>query len=451
MKTEIDITKSCEWLGEFWCIENEKLKYPGILSYAPKGEIKLTLLWDFEKTQDFFNNSKKYFNFIGNVSELGKVSLMGCIRRGSYCDFGKYNKVEFLIQYFVNGAHLDNSKQQINGFHFSFPGFNKFCSPVEGMQLHNKDKIIEHKWNGLTFTIKNLHNVAYELKNLLLPYKNKKLVDKILKDIDDSSLMISEYTPFLIINFDKSKNFTETIRFKYLVEKLFSIFLVQPIEADKHYMTVQIASQSETVQIMHTLPDNVNKEKVSDYFFLPVNLSMVKDIFPAIWKFWEEMLQDEFNIINIVLTDKIFNRVMTGYQSLVAYEAYIQEWQVRYGTDKSLNDRHEHFFAENLSWTNDDLCEKLKQLLPNAKSVSDIAKSIADMRDCITHTDNKRRNDKKYKQHKNILEDEVSISNICEILFVIFIRAIYNKMGIAESEYQKHNLVNQLRRWEKIE
>lgn len=52
---------------------------------------------------------------------------------------------------------------------------------------------------------------------------------------------------------------------------------------------------------------------------------------------------------------------------------------------------------------------------------------------------------------KNILEDEVSISNICEILFVIFIRAIYNKMGIAESEHQKHNLVNQLRRWEKIE
>ena len=39
MKKEIDITKSCEWLGEFWCIENEKSKYHGILSYAPKGEI----------------------------------------------------------------------------------------------------------------------------------------------------------------------------------------------------------------------------------------------------------------------------------------------------------------------------------------------------------------------------------------------------------------------------
>lgn len=39
MKKEIDITKSCEWLGEFWYIENEKSKYHGILSYAPKGEI----------------------------------------------------------------------------------------------------------------------------------------------------------------------------------------------------------------------------------------------------------------------------------------------------------------------------------------------------------------------------------------------------------------------------
>lgn len=451
MSAEINPLEEYEWIGEFYQAEKKDIKYSGILSYSPSLGIKLTLMWDFNKSQEFFHSEKDYFNFLGDTHQLNGVSLIGCRKTNSYCNFGKQNKADFIVPYAILNAHITSTEEKVLGIYFSFNNFENFCSHFTEKQIFYKAPLMHHKIDGNVYEIKNTLKNGFSLSEVLFPNnRNKTLINSIKKMVEKKDLYISEFNPYFFIKLAKKQTFWHTMKLKFLIEKLFSIFFLSQINSNNVFLKIKNGRNIKSCRVLFDVSKYKDKPRTQNYHFLPINLNNVKERFPDILTLWQKLTKDEFNIINLVLTDKLYERTEVGYQSYVLYMAFIEEWQVKYGIDKSENGRFKRFFQENISNEDDFIYEKLFFYFPKAKNIADIAKNIADIRDCIVHTDNKRKNDKRYKLHKHILEDEISIRNLCEILFLLFIRCIYNRMGINLTEHQKDNFKRQLISWNTV-
>ena len=85
------------------------------------------------------------------------------------------------------------------------------------------------------------------------------------------------------------------------------------------------------------------------------------------------------------------------------------------------------------------------------KTWGDIACDLDNIRDCILHLDMKINNKKStnniFDKYKNIIEKETSISNLCEILFIVLVKAIYSKLGIKLTDDEKNNLLRYVVSW----
>lgn len=133
---------------------------------------------------------------------------------------------------------------------------------------------------------------------------------------------------------------------------------------------------------------------------------------------------------------------ITGKQ---LYVAYAEEWQKRYNKKMGLR----AYFEENVQM-DDFIYNSFKTYFPDINNVQDISTHLGAIRNCIAHTRNKFDNDKQYKRHKDILEQEVAIQNLCEILFLLFVRTIYKKFGIEQTLFQQGNFEGQLCLWNTI-
>lgn len=150
------------------------------------------------------------------------------------------------------------------------------------------------------------------------------------------------------------------------------------------------------------------------------------------------------------MVDKLYNKAHAGYQQYCIVIAIIGSWQVIHGIDKDCGKRYSNFLRENLhsgDTLNDGIIKKLNNFLGDSKNLDDLSIDIGEIRNCILHADQIPKSGKKYKKYKNILEEEITISNLCETLFIVLIKVVYEKLGIILNEDQKSNLLNCLRLW----
>lgn len=447
MVKQIDYKEGFETIGEFFLQENPDMKYSGILTYSPENGIKLVLMYNFSKSSKFWNHTRnEYYSFCGNVAEYGEITLIGGMQQGGYCDFGTTNKVEFYISYLILGAHLNRTDECIYGANFSFPGFESFCSHITGKQLYYKTPLMEHNIAGINYKIKNIPNNIESIESLLFPVKdNEQLIKEISNKLSSAQLQVADFQPKFFISQTQGITFWEMIRRVFSIEKLISVLLLTPVESDKLSISVKQGDKKKNCQVLHKLSDKANTVKIGHHAHLPVNLDNIRDKFATILPIWQEMTRDEFNITNIVLTDKLFGRSQTGYQSFLLYVAYAEEWQKRYNKKMGLR----AYFEENVQM-DDFIYNSFKTYFPDINNVQDISTHLGAIRNCIAHTRNKFDNDKQYKRHKDILEQEVAIQNLCEILFLLFVRTIYKKFGIEQTLFQQGNFEGQLCLWNTI-
>lgn len=447
MVKQIDYKEDFETIGEFYLQENIDIKYPGILTYSPENGIKLVLMYNFSKSSKFWNHTRnEYYSFCGNVAEYGEITLIGGMHQDGYCNFGTTNKVELYISYLILGVHLNRTDKCVYGANFSFPGFENFCSHITGKQLYYKTPLMEHNIEGTNYIIKNAPDKYVSIKDLLFPIKdNEQLIKEISDKLSSTSLQVGDFKPKFFISQTEGITFWEMIRRVFSIEKLISVLLLTPVESGTLFVKVNQDGKEKYCQVLHKLSDKANKVKIGHHAYLPVNLDNIKDKFPTILPIWQEMTRDEFNIKNIVLTDKLFGRSQTGYQSFLLYIAYAEEWQKGYNQEMGLK----AYFEENVQ-VDDFIYNSFKAYFPDVSSVQDISKHLGAIRDCIAHTQIKFVNSDKYKQHKDILEQEVAIQNLCEILFLLFVRTIYKKFGIKQTRFQQGNFERQLCLWSAI-
>lgn len=447
MVKQVDYKEGFETIGEFFLQEKPDMKYSGILTYSPENGIKLVLMYNFSKSSKFWNHTRnEYYSFCGNVAEYGEITLIGGMQQGGYCDFGTTNKVEFYISYLILGAHLNRTDKCVYGADFSFPGFENFCSHITGKQLYYKTPLMEHNIAGVNYKIRNVPDNVESIESLLFPVKNNEQLIKELSDkLSSTPLQIGDFKPKLFISQTEGITFWEMIREVFSIEKLISVLLLTPVESDNLFVNVKQGDKEKNCQVLHKLSDKTNKIKIGHHAHLPVNLDNIKDKFPTILPIWQEMTRDTFSIINVVLTNKLYGRSQISYQSFLLYVAYAEEWQKGYNQKTGLK----AYFEENVQ-KDDFIYNSFKAYFSDVNSVQDIPKHLGEIRDCIAHTQIKLNNSKKYKRHKDILEREVDIQNLCEILFLLFVRTIYKKFGIEQTQFQQGNFERRLCLWNTI-
>ena len=431
------------WIGEFYQPSSPDKKYIGYLEYSPNKYIKLTITIDrniktFNRDMDVFGNNLNNYNFFGDIVGIGKVSLIGGVRNEEhYSHF--YQKISILFQYLIKNIHLNTSENQISSFRFTFDGFCNFCSDFTKLQLYYSKPLMSCEVDDKNFQIINKPREECSIANLLQPYhRNKDTISKIKKMLEEQPLYLANFEPYFCIKSKTKNSFLDVIKLKASVEKLIAVFIVQSVESDKFFISVKEKRKTSEYEVLG-IPIIKAKYAVQEYNSLPVTLHSIKDNFSTIWKLWKEMTVDDFNIINIVLHNRLLHGVMSeGYQSLIMYKSFIGDWQIKYGNDKNENGRYEHFFQENLSTTDDVLYKKLKEILPTVETIKDISSIIGDMRNCISHTDNKSKNKDSYKNNKQILEDEIKVKNLCNVLFLVLLRAIHKKMNIQKTPLQEN-------------
>lgn len=447
MEKQIDYKESFEIIGEFFTQENSDIKYPGILTYSPEKGIKLVLMYDFRKSPKFMNYTRnEYYSFYGNVAEYGEITLIGGMKQGGYCDFGATNKVEFYISYLILGTHLNRKDKCVYGVDFSFPGFENFCSHITRRQLYYKTPLMEHNIAGVNYKIRNIPDKIEPIETLLFPIKdNEQLIKEISDKLSSTPLQVGDFKPKFFISQTEGITFWGMIRQVFSIEKLISVLLLIPIEADKVSISVRQGDKEKKCQVLHKVADRANKIEIGHYAHLPVNLDNIKDKFPTILPIWQEMTRETFSLINVVLTDKLYGSGQTGYQNFLSYVAYAEEWQKGYNQETGLK----AYLDENMQ-NGDFIYNNFKTYFPDVNSVQDISQHLGEIRDCIAHTQIKINKSKKYKRNKNVLEQEVDIQNLCEILFLLFVRTIYKKLGIEQTRFQQENLERQLCLWNTI-
>lgn len=184
--------------------------------------------------------------------------------------------------------------------------------------------------------------------------------------------------------------------------------------------------------------------------YLPVGLNNVRDKFSEILKNWKEILQ--FDLINSFITDKLYHNSGAGLQQYSILIALIGAWQSK--KDGDYKNRYKNFLAENLlpedDVFNEEITIKLRQILGDSKTLDEIAEDIGEIRNTILHIDQLSPTCQKLKKYGHIVKNEIHIANLCEILFIIVIKAIYRKLGIEQSEDQKRGLLRQCLNWSSV-
>ena len=86
----------------------------------------------------------------------------------------------------------------------------------------------------------------------------------------------------------------------------------------------------------------------------------------------------------------------------------------------------------------------------NNAEIKDKIYYIGEIRNTILHIDQLSPTCQKIKKYGHIVKNEIHIANLCEILFIIVIKAIYRKLGIEQSEDQKRGLLRQCLNWSSV-
>lgn len=443
---QFDRSKEANYVGEFWSPDNNAKKFPGVITYSPSKGICLKIIGKTSFNEGFNRNESLVDNLFGFVEDLGIVTLVNCLPNGGNTRLGgkiSYSVKIFHITYIIVGRHCLKEEKIFKGVSFHFPQLDYFCTPfAEDYFIADNTPLVECDLNENT-RIKIYQGLkdSFFLSSVLHCQGDKYDAD-FLFDLKEKTKEITISKPFYCINVKSNEmNAGDYIKKIIEFEKLFSLFFMAPIISDY----VSLKDEKESLLILKHIKEH---EKPLHMFHLPINIHNIKDNLANVLKNWNEILNTD--LLNVLVVDKFYNNVRSGYQQYCILVAIIGSWQVTHGTNQDYKKRYRNFLNENLQPIdnlNKELLQKLNELLGLSKNFDDLGWDIGEIRNCILHIDSITKSSEKYLKYKNILENEISISNLCETLFIILIKVVYEKLGIILSEDQKNNLLRCLRFW----
>lgn len=465
-------TENFSYLGEFWKPEKPDIKFSGRIEYSPSDGVSVKFI-----TSSSFSDEDIYPTLFGFCEEMGNITLINCISNGGKTYWGPYSyktKIYKIIGVIV-GIHVSKDEKIFDGICFHFPEMNSFCCwNIDSYFTSDHKPVIDCKTrDNLNIKVAQGYRDTMDLSLILndtilekicphlTQYRknittNTKLSTEEKKIIDKEQENITITKPFYIATIKGDKtNIGNYLHIRHKIEKLFSIFFLKPIYST--FSKIFIENKE------YTLIENINElkgNKRAEYFpYIPVNISNVEDKFNDIYDNWNNILPSD--MLDIVIVDKFYNQAGSGYQQFSILLSIIGSWQIIHGSDKTYNSRYQKFLEENLP--NDDIFtdgsehrkgirERFYEILGFDKTWGDIACDLDNIRDCILHLDMKINNNKKntnniFAKYKNIIEKETSISNLCEILFIVLVKAIYTKLGIILTDDEKNNLLRYIVSW----
>lgn len=459
------------YLGEFWKPEEPDIKFSGRIEYNPSDGVSVKFI-----TSPSFSDEDVYPTLYGTCEEMGDITLINCISNGGKTYWGSYSyktKIYKIIGAIV-GIHISKDEKIFDGICFHFPEMNSFCCfNIDSYFTSDHKPIIDCKTkDNLKIKIAQGYRDTMDLSLVLndatlekiCPHlthyrksivTNTKISTEKQKIIDKEQENITITKPFYITTIKGDKtNIGDYLHIRYKIEKLFSIFFLKPI-----YSTFsQVFIENKKYTLIESIKILKNNKSTEYLPYIPVNISNVKDKFNEIYDNWNNILPS--NMLDIVIVDKFYNQAGSGYQQFSILLSIIGSWQIIHGSDKKYNSRYQKFLEENLP--NNDIFtdgseyrkgvkERFCEILGLGKTWYDIAYDLDNIRDCILHLDmkinNKRSTNNIFAKYKNIIEKETSISNLCEILFIVLVKAIYSKLGIILTDDEKNNLLRYIVSW----
>lgn len=451
---DLDKNKEICYLGKFWLPDIPDRKFSGVLTFSRENQISLKITGYIETADDFVSSSSHEVKQIyGFVEEIGEVTLINCLSTGEKTNFRQSEShfiKYYMVSYTILGIHCLKDDTIFTGISFHFEELNNFCvcHPNEYFIADNTPQIDCTTDDNIVIKLQQGLKDAFNLSMAMFVYGNKyetKLVEELRQKT--KNMMLSKPCYFFHIN-GNNKTAGDYIHLQYNIEKLFSIFLFKKI----YSLYCFLKAENKEYQLINafSLKERVDEEKVSLMPHLSVCLRNIKDKFSEILKNWEEVLQ--FDLVNAFIMDKLYHNSGAGLQQYSILVALIGAWQSK--KDGNYNNRYKNFLAENLLPEDDvfnkEIMIKLRRILGDSKTLDEIAEDIGEIRNTILHIDQLSPTCQKIKKYGHIVKNEIHIANLCEILFIIVIKAIYRKLGIEQSEDQKRGLLRQCLNWSSV-
>lgn len=451
---DLDKNKEICYLGKFWVPNMPDRKFSGTLTFSKESQISLKITGYIETADDFAPSSScEVKQLYGSVEEIGKVTLLDCLSNGGRTNLRQSEShfiKHYMVSYAILGIHCLKDDTIFTGISFHFGGLNNFCvlHPNEYFIADNTPQIDCTIDDNIVIKLQQGLKDAFDLSMAMFAYGNKyetKLIEELRQKTENMMLSKPYYFFHIKGNSQTAGNY---IHLQYDIEKLFSIFLFKKIYS--LYSFLKVGNKEYQLINAFSLKEKTDENKILPMAYLPVCLNNVRDKFSEILKNWKEILQ--FDLINSFITDKLYHNSGAGLQQYSILIALIGAWQSK--KDGDYKNRYKNFLAENLlpedDVFNEEITIKLRQILGDSKTLDEIAEDIGEIRNTILHIDQLSPTCQKLKKYGHIVKNEIHIANLCEILFIIVIKAIYQKLGIEQSEDQKRGLLRQCLNWSSV-
>ncbi|MGI4991618.1 hypothetical protein ACRXCV_03265 [Halobacteriovorax sp. GFR7] len=430
MSNKLLHTNTYEWFGEFFNNGNSEKRFPGKLTYTPSSGIELdvyltTGMSDIIKSEDIIH---------GFVVELGKVSLIGLHYSNPYPFKSPINSSQFKIRVksLLSGIHYVNEK--IDKCCFSLNSTSDFCAPfgTEETAFH-RSPILTAKTSEYKLQL-HMSATATFIDNFV---KSHLITDndKFKKELSDKYQELKGRYPNAQTSLKKNieyiftaKSLRNTLEIKDAfniineVKAFFSFIQIKNINP----VAIRLYINDTKVHTLKSL--YLNTKSINDitsetrFNFYDVNINYIKNFSDTLNK-WHTFFSDEMNLLHEVSHSRN-NLSPSSIQHFLITIAGIEQH-----ISRVFNTTHKCCDIFINEYATEALIKDIKLNIPPIKNGESIGKVIADIRNCIVHTNKMKSGGfKRFKDYIN----PINIGNLNEVLYGCILIAIFKELGFDE-------------------
>lgn len=462
---KFDPDKEYSWTGDFWYADDnpniQKNHFGGTLKYSPESGFHLHIITRTIPESFFFPDRKMPNKDIhGTVQDLKNISLVNCLVQPRTVNLGKagFSSIICTPEYIVKDAWVKNTDKAFTEISFHCPVLDYFFDSMPDWNLVYGDEsltdfLVDSKIiDG--FRMKVFHGHAenspwFPKRSRCKKYKA--LCDKINKAIEESPykkelLSCSKAYPIIKIT-GKPKLAREYFTAERKMRRFFSALLLVQIHTDRLWVKVFDKSCEVFLQRYQKIDIPWYLKNGHSVF---ITLDDTKNDFHKIYSdFYQIMEKSGSGLLNILIGERIWKHKQKqdsdGHIQYCWIINTIGDWQCKYGNNKKGTERFQSFLKENLrskSEFNKKIVEGLKKEFCKSDSLNKLGVKIGNVRNCLEH-----KKSPLYPKYKHIVENEIAINNLCELLFLVLMKALYKKIGIKVEEKRFDHLLSHLVVW----
>jgi hypothetical protein len=470
-----DQTKEYSFTGYFWHsgddVNDAAMRLSGTLKYTPEHGFKLHIVSDqIDITPILLGKGlDDKFDLHGFVEVFGSISLIGCKWGPTTFGTSDISVVQFGVSFIIKGIHTTDDAEIFTGISFHSPALDHFFDLApDNLLVYNKktakpyltptsisgDINIEilncgtPKYLPLFAYTRNEDNTNFsnEIKDLVMKYSHK-----------GEMLGLSKAYP--VIKLTGSKQIARQWLYKSGdIKQFFAALVSHRIYAD----TIKLWVDDKTHDVFQGYyPELKTPDRLKDSNRIPIRIGALQENFRSIYNEFQTIMQDNgFSLLEDLINERIYKQGerrsnTLGYMQFSWIDNIICDWQQRYGANKTEGDEEVNFLTEHL---NDKIfgtdnptrfCDKVAKDLQNIFGDTDTLETIGwkirQIRNCLEHKKSRETHKKpelNYESYKHIIENQATIYNLCELLFVVMKKVLYSKIGIVLDDDQWEKFVN---------